>query len=143
MTVKELLEWLKSNAESLLHIMLPSGEFVPAHFHVTEVGRIQKDFIDCGGTRRGAITCSVQVWTATDLEHRLSAGKLSGILTLAGSLLGLDALPVEIEYGAEVASHYFLSSVEPTPKGLLLVLVGKQTDCLAKGKCGVGEGCCQ
>ena len=23
--------------------------FRPAHFHVTEVGRVRKDFIDCGG----------------------------------------------------------------------------------------------
>ncbi|MEI7863404.1 MAG: DUF6428 family protein, partial [Planctomycetota bacterium] len=37
--------------------MLPDKSFVPAHFHITEVGRVQKDFIDCGGTVRSATTC--------------------------------------------------------------------------------------
>ncbi len=31
---------------------LPNGELVPNHFHVTEVGKITKNFIDCGGTLR-------------------------------------------------------------------------------------------
>lgn len=29
-----------------------NGEMVPEHFHVTEVGIITKDFIDCGGKVR-------------------------------------------------------------------------------------------
>ena len=32
--------------------ILPNGQFVPSHFHVTEVGVISKNFIDCGGTLR-------------------------------------------------------------------------------------------
>jgi hypothetical protein len=28
---------------------LPNGTFVPEYFHVTEVGLITKNFIDCGG----------------------------------------------------------------------------------------------
>jgi len=35
-----------------LKIALPNGDFVPKHFHVTEVGCITKNFIDCGGTVR-------------------------------------------------------------------------------------------
>lgn len=27
---------------------LPNGSFVPNHFHVTEVGKVSKHFIDCG-----------------------------------------------------------------------------------------------
>jgi hypothetical protein len=140
MITKQLLELLIQHNEAPLHIMLPSGAFVPSHFHVTEVGHVQKDFIDCGGTLRKSVSCLLQVWTADDLDHRLSAGKLAKILQLA-ELLELDDLSVEVEYGPDVASRYFLSNVEVTPKGLLLELVGKQTDCLAKDKCGV-EGCC-
>lgn len=44
----------------------PDAAFVPAHFHITEIGRIQKDFIDCGGTVRSAVTCLLQVWVAHD-----------------------------------------------------------------------------
>ena len=32
--------------------LLPNGTMVPQHFHVTEVGQITKDFIDCGGKIR-------------------------------------------------------------------------------------------
>jgi hypothetical protein len=119
---------------------LPSGEFIPDHFHVTEVGRVDKDFIDCGGTRRIDSACVIQVWTANDVDHRLSASKLRKILGL-GAVLGVSNMRVEIEYGEDVASLYKLSHVEVTPGGLLFVLAGKKTDCLAPDKCGVG-GCC-
>lgn len=139
MNTRELLQLLEQNSDSPLHLGLPSGEFIPAHFHVTEVGFVHKQFIDCGGTCREFRSCVIQVWTANDLDHRLTAGKLSKILRLAERTFGTDDLPVEIEYGPEVAAHYFLSDVESTPSGLLLNLVGKQTDCLARDKCGVGE----
>ncbi len=146
MTVKQLTQLLEANSDSLLHIMLPSGEFIPDHFHVTEVGRVQKSFIDCGGTRRESVSCVLQTWTAHDIEHRLVAGKLSKILKLAEKVLGSEDLPLEVEYGADVASQYILADVEVTPNGLLFVLVGKQTDCLARDKCGIGEcstsSCC-
>ena len=34
---------------------LPNGDLVPGHFHVTEVGKITKNFIDCGKTQKGII----------------------------------------------------------------------------------------
>ncbi len=80
------------------------------------------------------------------MDHRLIAGTLSKILRLAAPILESDELPVEVEYGPDVASQYFVSDVEVTPRGLLFVLAGKKTDCLARDKCGVGEcstsGCC-
>ena len=48
MNVGELRAVLTNHPDAALHLMLPDGDFVPAHFHVTEVGRVQKDFIDCG-----------------------------------------------------------------------------------------------
>lgn len=35
-----------------LNFVLPNGTIVPQHFHVTEVGQVTKNFIDCGGTVR-------------------------------------------------------------------------------------------
>jgi hypothetical protein len=146
MIVEQMNRMLRDNDGSALHFMLPSGEFVPPHFHVTEVGRVQKAFIDCGGTRREAVSCVLQLWTAEDVDHRILAGKLSAIMTLAKPLLGSDDLPVEVEYGPNVAAHYWLSDIESTPNGLLFVLAGKQTECLAPDKCGVPfggkPGCC-
>ena len=48
------LSEIKTHLKSLSKIgfQLPNGELVPSHFHVTEVGKITKDFIDCGGKVR-------------------------------------------------------------------------------------------
>jgi hypothetical protein len=121
-----------------MHIMLPTGEFVPAHFHLTEVGRVQKDFIDCGGTTRSNVTCLLQLWVADDVDHRLVAAKAATILELAAPVLRSDELSVELEYEGEAISQYPLSDVEFTPSGVLLNLGRKHTDCLAKDRCGIG-----
>ncbi len=146
MNVKHLSAILESNPLASLRFVLPSGEFVPAHFHITEVGRVQKDFIDCGGTRRAAVSCLLQAWSANDLDHRLEAGKLAKILKIAAPILGSVDLPVEVEYGANLAAQYQLAEVEAGTDVLNFVLVGKQTDCLAKEKCGPTEctssSCC-
>jgi hypothetical protein len=150
MTVDQLASLLASNP-SPVHLMLPSGEFVPAHFHVTEVGRVQKDFIDCGGTTRSTTTCLLQVWVADDTDHRLESTKLAKIIRMAAPLLKSGDLPVEVEYEDGVVAQYPVSDAEVTPAGVLLHLGTKHTDCLAKDRCGVGEtatacspagGCC-
>jgi len=139
MFVKQMLQILDRNGDSSLHFMLPSREFVPAHFHVTEVGRIQKTFVDCGGARHESVSCLLQLWTAQDVGHRLMARKLAKIVQVAGPLLGADDLSVEIEYGPQVASRYSIADIEETPKGLLFVLAGNQTECLAPDRCGVSQ----
>ena len=40
---------------------LPNGELVAPHFHVTEVGKITKHFIDCGGTIRNEEVANFQL----------------------------------------------------------------------------------
>lgn len=152
MNVAEFRAVLSANADAALHLMLPDGDFVPAHFHVTEVGRVQKDFIDCGGTTRSAVSCLLQVWVADDVAHRLTAGKLANVLRLAGPLLQSDELPVEVEYERDAISQFPVAAAEVTPSGVLFHLGTKHTDCLARDKCGVGEcapatgcaapGCC-
>jgi hypothetical protein len=141
MNTSQVIQALESHRDAALHIMLPGGEFVPAHFHVTEIGRVNKEFIDCGGVRRKDETCMLQVWTADDTDHRLPAGRLAQIFAIAKPVIGSDDLPVGIEYGPDVAAQYFVSDIEVTPKGLLFVLAGKQTECLAQDRCGV-SGCC-
>ena len=144
---------LRSAPHSQLRFALPDGTLVPAHFHVTEVGRVDKRFIDCGGTRREIGSCVLQVWVAEDREHRLAAGKLSGILALAADLLAGEDLPVEVEFERGVVSQYPVVASE-SQEGLLLFHLGlKHTDCLARDRCGLpvgdssasdrcGPGCC-
>jgi hypothetical protein len=133
---------LEANKDALLSITLPSGEQVPEHFHVTEVGSIHKRFIDCGGTVRESFSCLMQAWTADDVEHRLNAGKLLKIFTAADGVLSQEdwvasQLPIEIEYGADAATQYMLDNVRVAEQGLSFVLKGKKTDCLAPDKCGI------
>jgi len=64
-----------------VNFMLPDGSFVLEHFHVTEVGLVTKNFIDCGGTVRKETVVNFQLWNANDFEHRLKPQKLKNILS--------------------------------------------------------------
>jgi hypothetical protein len=143
MTVKEFCTALAANPNAKMHWMLPDNSFVPAHYHITEVGRVQKDFIDCGGTVRSSTACVLQVWVANDVDHRLESSKLASIMDVAAPLLQSDELPVEVEYEEGVISQYPIGGMEVTPSGLLFYLGTKHTACLAPEKCKVGDtGCC-
>ena len=143
MTVKEFCAALAKHPGVKMHWMLPDQSFVPAHYHITEVGKVQKDFIDCGGTVRSATSCLLQVWVANDTYHRLETNTLAGIMAVAEPLLATDELPLEVEYEDGVISQYPVAGMEVTPSGLLFSLGTKHTACLAPEKCGVGgTGCC-
>lgn len=141
MNVHKFKQVLANNPSADLYIMLPNGEFVPNHFHITEVGRVHKQFIDCGGTRRETLSCVLQVWVANDADHRLNSTKLGQIMKVASTFVNDEDMPLVVEYGSETVANYPLGDVEVTPKGLLFVLGAKPTACLAMDKCGV-EGCC-
>lgn len=143
MTVKEFCQSLADHPGERMHWMLPDRSFIPAHYHITEVGRLRKDFVDCGGTVRSTRSCLLQVWVANDVDHRLETTKLAAIMRVAAPLLESDDLPVEVEYEEEVLSQYPLGGMEVTPSGLLFHLGTKHTACLAPEKCKVGDkGCC-
>lgn len=142
MTTTEFCRALDSNPDQKMHWMLPDRSFVPVHYHITEVGKILKEFIDCGGTVRSTKACVLQIWVAHDIDHRLETTKLSAIMRGARPLLGSEDLPVEVEYEAGVISQYPIGGMEQTPSGLLFYLGTKHTACLAPEKCGVdGTGC--
>lgn len=130
------LSEIKSALSELNEIIftLPSGERVPPHFHVTEVGRVQKHFIDCGGTVRKESFINFQLFIATDYDHRLSAEKLRGIIELSERQLGLENLEIEVEYQGDTIGKYGLDFEQGIFK-----LRSTQTDCLAKDNCGIPE----
>ncbi|RAI85010.1 DUF6428 family protein [Algoriphagus yeomjeoni] len=119
-------------ALSELQFLLPSGAKVPAHFHITEVGQINKKFIDCGGTVREEKAVNFQLWEDGDFDHRLGAKKLLDIISLSEKVLGLQDLEVEVEYQSDTIGKYGLDF-----NGEAFVLTTKMTDCLAKDKCGI------
>lgn len=130
MKLSEVKQYL-SNAESV-NFKLEDGTMVPEHFHVTEVGIITKDFIDCGGVVRHEKVANFQLWNADDHEHRLKAGKLLSIIGLSEKVLGMEDLDIEVEYQAQTIGKYDLGY-----DGENFLLLSKQTSCLAPEQCGV------
>ncbi len=117
-----------------VNFLLPNGTFVPEHFHVTEVGIITKNFIDCGGRVRVEKVANFQLWNANDTEHRLKPEKLTKIIALSEKVLGMEDLEVEVEYQSDTIGKYGLEY-----NGENFMLTSKQTDCLAKDNCGIPE----
>ena len=146
MKIGAFLDSLTANPGAAIQFMLPDGDYVPAHFHITEIGRVHKDFVDCGGTVRSSTACVLQVWVADDVRHRLDASTLARIFRTARPLLGSDELPMEVEYESGVVSQFPVSAAEVTPSGILFHLGAKHTACLAPDRCGVAipgaKGCC-
>ena len=137
--VKRLKLVLGENPGKGVQLVLPGGEAVPQHFHVTEIGGVRKDFIDCGGTQRVNSTCLIQCWVATDVDHRIGTKKVLKIVEMGEKVLAGDFLPVEIEYEERVISQYPLDDLEVTNEAVVFRLTTKHTDCLAKEKCGIPE----
>jgi hypothetical protein len=125
--VKNQLSTLES-----VTFQLPNGTFVPEHFHVTEVGLVTKNFIDCGGTVRKETVVNFQLWEANDFEHRLKPKRLLDIITLSEKVLGIEDFEIEVEYQDTTIGKYDLKF-----NGENFELVNKLTNCLAQDKCGI------
>ncbi len=137
MKLNELKALLADHSERIFRISLPDGSPVPVSFHVTEVGRVQKTFLDCGGKLRESIVCQLQVWVGEDYDHRIETGKMAKILELAKPYLPDDSVPVEIEYENDVISQYTVESAEVSGDAVILHLAHKHTECLAPELCGL------
>ncbi|WP_410879744.1 DUF6428 family protein [Myroides sp. DW712] len=112
---------------------LEDGSFVPEHFHVTEVGQVEKKYIDCGGVVRTEKKVSFQLWNANDVDHRLKAGKLLNIIRLSENKLGIEDGEVEVEFqGKTTIGKYHLAF-----NGQHFILINTVTACLAEDACGI------
>ena len=125
--IKQALKGLQT-----IGFQLPNGELVPSHFHVTEVGKINKHFIDCGGTLRKEEVVNFQLWNADDYDHRLHPEKLIHIIELSEKLLELGDLEIEVEYQGETIGKFGIDF-----DGKHFLLTTKHTDCLAREKCEI------
>jgi len=137
MKLRELKKFLAGHSGGHFRIRLPDGTAVPQSFHVTEVGRVQKTFLDCGGTLRDLTVCQLQVWVGQDYDHRIETGKMAAILEKARSLLPDDEVPVEIEYEDRVISQYIITGHDIAGDAVILNLAHKHTECLAPELCGL------
>jgi hypothetical protein len=135
MKIDKLKEILAKHASKTVRFVLPTGAKVPPHAHVTEVARIDKKFMDCGGTIRTESVCQVQTWFQDDTGHRLSAGTLLKILDKSRSVVESDDLEVEVEHEAPFISHFPIVGAEAEGHSLVFKLGVKHTECLAQDRC--------
>jgi hypothetical protein len=131
MKLSEIKIQLKNLTQITFH--LPNGKLVPNHFHVTEVGKTTKHFIDCGGVVRKEEVANFQLWEANDYDHRLHPEKLLHIIELSETKLQIPDLEIEVEYQLKETIGKFSLDFD----GTNFQLISKVTDCLAKDNCGI------
>lgn len=130
MLLSEFKDKLKTVTE--VTFLKPDGTTVPKHFHITEVGQINKRFIDCGGTVRNENAISMQLWETVDFWHRLEPNNVMTIIDLSENKLGIEDHEIEIEYQADTIGKYGVEFENGTFK-----LTTTNTACLATDKCGI------
>lgn len=135
MKLSELKPLLAQNTDKNLRFILPTGSKLPPHAHVTEVARIEKRFVDCGGAYRVEFACRLQVWFADDTEHRLTCGKLLSILEKGATLLETENIAVDVECEAPFIAHFPISKLETDGCSMVVSLGITHTACLAPDKC--------
>ncbi|MDA0346021.1 MAG: DUF6428 family protein [Verrucomicrobia bacterium] len=142
MTISELKTALEPHRAKQILFKLPDGVLMPSHFHITEIGVVKKEFVDCGGTIRMEGKCLLQAWVADDTDHRIDCEKFLQIFEHGRPVIPTEALPIEVEYEHPVLSQFPLERIEFKDDTVTLVLATKHTDCLAKDVCGVEESDC-
>ena len=130
MNLSEFKKHLKTVTE--VTFLKPNGENIPKHFHITEVGQINKRFIDCGGTVRNENVISMQLWESIDFWHRLEPTKLNSIIELSERKLEIGDHEIEIEYQAETIGKFGV-----TFENGIFKLTKTNTACLATDRCGI------
>ena len=130
MKLLELKNILKTLSE--ISFQFENGLHIPQHFHITEIGLITKDFIDCGGVIRNEKLISFQLWHANDFNHRLKAKNILEIISIAENSIISEDLEIEVEYQNSTIGKYGLSF-----NGENFILKSKTTNCLAEDNCGI------
>lgn len=145
MKLNDLRSALEKHPDSLPRFVLPDGDPIPAHAHVTEVGHVVKTFIDCGGVRGKNETVLLQTHVGADVDHRLKSDRFAKILRLGEQVLPHDQIEVEVEYDCCVVAQYPVTAVKPAGEHIDLILGQRRTQCLAQERqkaAAPGESCC-
>ena len=146
MKLNDLKSVLAEHPGTFPRFILPQGDHIPAHAHVTEVGHTAKNFIDCGGVTGRTETVLLQTHVGNDTDHRLTSERFGKILQLGDQVLPHDGLDVEVEYDCCVVAQYPIASATRSGEYLDLILAKKRTQCLARERSALHDAassCCQ
>jgi hypothetical protein len=144
MKLSDLRSVLEKYPDTFPRFVLPSGDDIPAHAHVTEVGHVVKNFIDCGGLMGKSETVLLQTHVGQDADHRLRTDRFAKILQLGQRVLPHDQIEVEVEYDCCVVAQYPVLEVRTAGDRLDVVLGKRHTQCLAqeRRKAAAPDACC-
>jgi hypothetical protein len=131
-TLDGLLNALEANPKLLLRFVLPSGDYIPAHAHVTEVGHVVRNFIDCGGLTGKEEKVVRQTHVGSDTDHRLQSDRFAKILRLGNRIIPNADLDIDVEYDCCVVAQYPIFEAAPDGEHLNLILRRGQTQCRAR-----------
>gem|GEM_PF-25499 len=151
MKLSDLRAVLEKHPDTFPRFVLPNGDHIPPHAHVTEVGHVARNFIDCGGVTGMSETVLLQTHVGQDTDHRLKSDRFAKILQLGERVLPHDQLEVEVEYDCCVVAHYPVWEAKLAGQHLEVVLGNRHTQCLAQERartqpeascCGTAATCC-
>ena len=145
MKLRELQSILETNPETFARFVLPDGDCIPAHAHLTEVGHVVRNFIDCGGLSGKEEKIVLQTHVGGDTAHRLRSDRFAKILQLGHRVVPNADLDVDIEYDCCVVAQYPIAEAKPDGNYLKLILRRGHTQCRAREreeKAKTATGCC-
>ncbi len=144
MRLSDLRAVLEEYPNTFPRFVLPDGDYIPPHAHVTEVSHVARNFVDCGGVTGKSETVLLQTHVGQDTDHRLRSDRFAKILQLGERVLPHDRLEVEVEYDCCVVAQYPVSEVKPAGEHLDVILDKRHTQCLAqeRRKAAAADACC-
>ncbi len=151
MRLLDLQSALAANPERFPRFVLPDGDCIPAHAHVTEVGHVVRNFIDCGGLTGKEEKVVLQTHVGNDTDHRLRSERFAKILQLGNRVIPNADLNVDVEYDCCVVAQYPIAEAQPRGQYLDLILERARTQCRARerrqaetagGCCATSTSCC-
>jgi hypothetical protein len=150
MTLHDLENALEANPELFPRFVLPNGDCIPAHAHVTEVGHLVRNFIDCGGLTGKEEKIVLQTHVGDDTDHRLRSDRFARILQLGNRVIPNADLDVDVEYDCCVVAQYPIAEAAPDGDHLNLILRRSRTQCRARERrvsetascCATSAACC-
>jgi len=132
MKLSELQRAAEAYPNTVLRFFLPNGEAIPRHAHLTEVGHVMKNYIDCGGQTGHEEKIVLQTHVGADTDHRLQSDRLASILKLGAAVVWNPDLEVELEYDCCVVSQYPVAGAKVNGQYLDVVLHPGRTQCRAR-----------
>src|SRR5438093_12707388 len=151
MTLHDLQNALEANPKQFPRFVLPDGDYIPAHAHVTEVGHVVRNFIDCGELTGKEEKILLQTHVGNDTNHRLRSDRFAKILRLGSRVIPSADLDVHVEYDCCVVAQYPIAEARPDGEHLNLILRRGRTPRRARerrkgetagGCCATSAACC-